>query len=112
MADALKKIVGLRIRWPTSRLPGFSKQATSPSMQSHPVSNLMVSQQAPKSRSDLHIRRLHSASAAAVTIGTTILEDQEFVSSFITKARQSLALRYRITTSTFDRAGIRYIKGG
>ncbi|KAL1859987.1 hypothetical protein Plec18170_001936 [Paecilomyces lecythidis] len=56
--------------------------------------------------------RLHSASGAAVTIGAAVLEDQEFISNFISKARKNLALCYRIATVTLDNAGIRYIKGG
>jgi len=55
---------------------------------------------------------LHGASGAAVTIGATILEDEEFVSSLIAKARQSLAASYKLATSTLDREGIRYVKGG
>ncbi|KAJ5942018.1 hypothetical protein N7516_002186 [Penicillium verrucosum] len=58
------------------------------------------------------ILRLHGASQAAVTIGTTILEDQAFVSSFTAKARQRLASAYRITTSVLNKEGINYVKGG
>ncbi|KAL2216143.1 1-aminocyclopropane-1-carboxylate synthase [Thermoascus aurantiacus ATCC 26904] len=58
------------------------------------------------------VLRLHGASGAAVTIGATILEDEEFVSSLIAKARQSLAASYKLATSTLDREGIRYVKGG
>ncbi|KAJ5138392.1 Pyridoxal phosphate-dependent transferase major region subdomain 2 [Penicillium bovifimosum] len=58
------------------------------------------------------ILRLHGASQAAVTIGTAILEDQAFVSSFIAKARQVLASTYRLTTSVLDKEGVNYIKGG
>ncbi|KAJ5779703.1 hypothetical protein N7457_007423 [Penicillium paradoxum] len=58
------------------------------------------------------ILRLHGASQAAVTIGTAVLEDQEFVSSFTAKARQGLASAYRITTSFLNKEGINYIKGG
>jgi len=57
-------------------------------------------------------RRLHGASQAAVTIGTAILEDQDFVSSFTAKAKHSLALAYRLTTSVLNKEGIDYIKGG
>ena len=57
-------------------------------------------------------RRLHGASQAAVTIGTTILEDQAFVSSFTAKARKRLASAYRLTTSVLDKEGINYVKGG
>ncbi|KAL1964034.1 hypothetical protein VTN77DRAFT_7580 [Rasamsonia byssochlamydoides] len=56
--------------------------------------------------------RFHSASGAALTIGTAILEDQEFVSSFNALARQRLAASYRLVTSILDREGIRYVKGG
>ncbi|GKZ45598.1 hypothetical protein AbraIFM66951_008263 [Aspergillus brasiliensis] len=57
-------------------------------------------------------RRLHSASTAAITIGTTILEDQDFLRNFTAKSQQSLASTYRIATSTLDRECVRYIKGG
>ncbi|KAJ5505439.1 Pyridoxal phosphate-dependent transferase major region subdomain 2 [Penicillium expansum] len=58
------------------------------------------------------ILRLHGASQAAVTIGTAILEDQAFVSSFTAKARQGLASAYRLTTSVLNKEGINYVKGG
>ncbi|KAJ5567671.1 Pyridoxal phosphate-dependent transferase major region subdomain 2 [Penicillium sp. DV-2018c] len=58
------------------------------------------------------ILRLHGASQAAVTIGTAILEDQDFVSSFIAKTREVLASTYRLTTSVLDKEGINYIKDG
>ncbi|KAJ6099738.1 hypothetical protein N7467_001273 [Penicillium canescens] len=58
------------------------------------------------------ILRLHGASQAAVTIGTTILEDRAFVSSFTAKSRKCLASAYRLTTSTLNEQGINYIKGG
>lgn len=57
-------------------------------------------------------RRLHGASQAAVTIGTAILEDQAFVSSFTAKARQRLASAYQLTTSVLNKEGINYVKGG
>ncbi|KAK4865261.1 hypothetical protein LT330_001884 [Penicillium expansum] len=58
------------------------------------------------------ILRLHGASQAAVTIGTAILEDQAFVSSFTAKAKQGLASAYRLTTSVLNKEGINYVKGG
>ncbi|KAJ5374663.1 hypothetical protein N7517_006669 [Penicillium concentricum] len=58
------------------------------------------------------ILRLHGASQAAVTIGTTILEDQAFVSSFTAKSRRGLASAYQLTTSVLNEEGINYIKGG
>ncbi|KAJ6149097.1 Pyridoxal phosphate-dependent transferase major region subdomain 2 [Penicillium samsonianum] len=58
------------------------------------------------------ILRLHGASQAAVTIGTAILEDQAFVSSFTAKARQRLASAYQLTTSVLNKEGINYVKGG
>ncbi|KAJ5349853.1 hypothetical protein N7541_007580 [Penicillium brevicompactum] len=58
------------------------------------------------------VLRLHGASQAAVTIGTTVLEDRSFVSSFIAKARHSLASGYRLTTSILEKEGINFIKGG
>ncbi|KAJ5840763.1 uncharacterized protein N7525_005951 [Penicillium rubens] len=58
------------------------------------------------------ILRLHGASQAAVTIGTAILEDQAFVSSFTAEARKRLASAYRLTTSVLDKEGINYVKGG
>ncbi|TQB72309.1 hypothetical protein MPDQ_006903 [Monascus purpureus] len=56
--------------------------------------------------------RLHSPSTAAITIGTTILEDTEFTSQFIQKSQESLSRSYRLVTSVFDKEGIQYIKGG
>ncbi|KAJ6090206.1 hypothetical protein N7486_009021 [Penicillium sp. IBT 16267x] len=56
--------------------------------------------------------RLHSASQAAITIGATILEDQDFVSSFTAKSRESLAAGYRLVTSILDQGGIDYARGG
>ncbi|CAI7571734.1 unnamed protein product [Penicillium glandicola] len=58
------------------------------------------------------ILRLHGASQAAVTIGTAILEDQDFVSKFTAKSRQNLASAYRLTTSVLNKEGINYVKGG
>lgn len=58
------------------------------------------------------ILRLHSPSQAAITIGTTILEDQDFVSNFTAKSRESLAAGYRLVTSILGREGIDYAKGG
>ncbi|KAJ5168002.1 uncharacterized protein N7482_003596 [Penicillium canariense] len=58
------------------------------------------------------VMRLHSPSQVAVTIGTAILEDQVFVSSFIKKTRERLAAGYRLVTSKLDQEGITYIKGG
>ncbi|KAJ5679730.1 hypothetical protein N7462_007974, partial [Penicillium macrosclerotiorum] len=58
------------------------------------------------------ILRLHGASQAAITIGTTILEDPAFVSSFIAKTRRSLATGYQLVTSTLEKEGINYAKGG
>lgn len=57
-------------------------------------------------------RRLHSASQTSITIGMRMLEDRDFVSRFTAKSRESLAVSYRIITSTLDRDGINYIKGG
>lgn len=57
-------------------------------------------------------RRLHSTSTAAVTIGATILEDREFVSNFFAKSSHHLASTYKITTSTLEKEGINYVKGG
>ncbi|KAJ5303505.1 hypothetical protein N7476_010304 [Penicillium atrosanguineum] len=56
--------------------------------------------------------RFHSPSQAAVTIGIAILEDQPFVERFTAKTRESLAASYKMATSTLDRAGINYVKGG
>ncbi|KAJ6017362.1 hypothetical protein N7451_000741 [Penicillium sp. IBT 35674x] len=58
------------------------------------------------------ILRLHSPSQAAIAIGTTILEDQNFVSSFTAKSRKSLAAGYRLATSILNQEGIEYAKGG
>ncbi|KAF7591387.1 hypothetical protein BBP40_001613 [Aspergillus hancockii] len=58
------------------------------------------------------ILRVHNTSAASTTIAATILEDQAFISQFNQKSHRSLASTYRIVTSTLDREGINYIKGG
>ncbi|CAI7576366.1 unnamed protein product [Penicillium manginii] len=58
------------------------------------------------------VLRLHGASQAAITIGTAILEDQDFVKSFLAKSQASLAAGYRLVTSTLREAGINYMKGG
>ena len=57
-------------------------------------------------------RRLHSASSVAVEIGTAILEDESFLSSFFERARQRLALSYQLVTSILDKERIKYVKGG
>ncbi|KAJ5976205.1 hypothetical protein N7481_009912 [Penicillium waksmanii] len=58
------------------------------------------------------VLRLHGASQAAITIGTAILEDQDFVQGFLAKSQASLAAGYRLVTSTLREAGINYMKGG
>ncbi|PIG85776.1 aspartate aminotransferase [Aspergillus arachidicola] len=58
------------------------------------------------------ILRLHNASTASITVGATILEDQDFITQFTQKSRQSLASTYRIATSILTQEGINYIKGG
>lgn len=60
----------------------------------------------------IKIRRLHGPSQAAITIGTAILGDQEFVDSFMAKSQASLATGYRLATSTLERENINYVKGG
>ncbi|KAL4743627.1 pyridoxal phosphate-dependent transferase [Aspergillus similis] len=56
--------------------------------------------------------RFHSPSSTAETIGTAILQDEDFVSRFIEKSRRDLAHSYRIATSILDQMGINYLKGG
>ncbi|KAJ5088830.1 hypothetical protein N7456_012446 [Penicillium angulare] len=56
--------------------------------------------------------KMASPSQAAVTIGTTILKDQDFVSTFTAKSRESLAANYRLITSLLNQEGINYIKKG
>ena len=56
-------------------------------------------------------RRLHNPSAAAVTIGTAILEDTDFVAQFTAKSQQHLASTYAIVTATLNQEGIHYVKG-
>lgn len=57
-------------------------------------------------------RRLHGPSQSAVTIGTAILEDEQFVKEFTAKSRKSLAEGYRIATSTLSSEGIDFAKHG
>ncbi|CBF75574.1 hypothetical protein AN3704.2 [Aspergillus nidulans FGSC A4] len=56
--------------------------------------------------------RFHSPSSAAETIGTAILQDEDFVSRFIERSRRDLAHSYSIATSILDQEGINYVKGG
>ncbi|XHG01557.1 hypothetical protein AWENTII_004933 [Aspergillus wentii] len=88
-------------------LYGFSKDFASGGLHL----GFLVSQNTELRQACQAILRLHSVSTAAVTIGTTILEDQQFLSEFTTKSQQSLASAYRLTTATFDREGIRYVQG-
>ncbi|GLA36365.1 hypothetical protein AnigIFM63309_002463 [Aspergillus niger] len=89
-------------------LYGFSKDFASGGLHL----GFLVTQNKPLRQSCNAILRLHSASTAAVTIGTTILEDQDFLHDFTAKSQQSLASTYRIATSTLDREGINFIRGG
>nr|XP_001391005.2 aspartate aminotransferase [Aspergillus niger CBS 513.88] len=89
-------------------LYGFSKDFASGGLHL----GFLVTQNKPLRQSCNAILRLHSASTAAVTIGTTILEEQDFLRNFTVKSQQSLASTYRIATSTLDREGINYIRGG
>ncbi|KAI9038160.1 1-aminocyclopropane-1-carboxylate synthase [Aspergillus affinis] len=57
-------------------------------------------------------RRLHHPSTTTQAIGATILEDQVFVTNFMEKSKEDLAKTYHIVTSTLDREGINYVKGG
>ncbi|KAL5000447.1 pyridoxal phosphate-dependent transferase [Aspergillus recurvatus] len=56
--------------------------------------------------------RFHSPSSAAETIGTAILQDEDFVSRFIERSRRDLARSYQIATSILDQEAISYVKGG
>ncbi|KAL4952636.1 pyridoxal phosphate-dependent transferase [Aspergillus filifer] len=56
--------------------------------------------------------RFHSPSGTAEQIGTAILQDQEFIHSFIDKSNRDLAFAYRLATSVLDEASIEYVKGG
>ncbi|GLA68676.1 hypothetical protein AtubIFM55763_005418 [Aspergillus tubingensis] len=89
-------------------LYGFSKDFASGGLHL----GFLITKNKPLRHSCNAILRLHSASTAAVTIGTTILEDQDFVRDFTAKSQQSLASTYRIATSTLAREGINYLKGG
>ncbi|PLN75285.1 1-aminocyclopropane-1-carboxylate synthase [Aspergillus taichungensis] len=57
------------------------------------------------------VMRLHNPSAAAVTIGTAILEGTDFIAQFTTKSQQHLASTYAIVTATLTQEGINYVKG-
>ncbi|PYI11560.1 aspartate aminotransferase [Aspergillus sclerotiicarbonarius CBS 121057] len=89
-------------------LYGFSKDFASGGLHL----GFLISQNAPLRQSCKAILRLHNACSAAITIGTTMLEDRAFIHAFTAKSQQSLASTYRIATSTLDREGIKYIKGG
>lgn len=58
------------------------------------------------------VLRFHGASQAAITIGSAILEDQEFVEAFLAKSQASLSASYRLVISTLEVEGISYAKGG
>ncbi|RAL03782.1 aspartate aminotransferase [Aspergillus ibericus CBS 121593] len=87
---------------------GFSKDFASGGLHL----GFLISQNASLRQSCKAILRLHNASSAAITIGTAILEDRTFVHAFTAKSQKALASTYRIATSTLDREGIKYIKGG
>ncbi|PWY94420.1 aspartate aminotransferase [Aspergillus sclerotioniger CBS 115572] len=89
-------------------LYGFSKDFASGGLHI----GFLISQNKPLRQSCKAILRLHNASSAAITITTAILEDRAFVHDFTAKSQQSLASTYRTATSTLDREGIKYIKGG
>ncbi|ODM22897.1 hypothetical protein SI65_00486 [Aspergillus cristatus] len=89
-------------------LYGFSKDFASGGLRL----GFLISQNKELRRACQAILRLHNTSTAAVTIGATILEDREFVSNFFAKASQHLASTYKITTSTLEKEGINYVKGG
>ncbi|KAI9372066.1 pyridoxal phosphate-dependent transferase [Aspergillus egyptiacus] len=63
-------------------------------------------------RSCSALLRFYSPSSAAETIGTAILQDEDFVSRLTEKSQKDLASKYRIATSVLDQAGINYVKGG
>ncbi|CAG7916117.1 unnamed protein product [Penicillium olsonii] len=88
-------------------LYGFSKDFASGGLHL----GFLVTENQPLRRACKAVLRLHGASQAAVTIGTTVLEDRIFVSNFVAKARQSLASGYRLTTSILEKEGIKFIRG-
>jgi hypothetical protein len=55
---------------------------------------------------------LHNVSELAVTAAATMFEDTEFISQFTAKSQHLLAKTYRIITSTLDKEGIKYARGG
>ncbi|EYE91065.1 pyridoxal phosphate-dependent aminotransferase [Aspergillus ruber CBS 135680] len=89
-------------------LYGFSKDFASGGLRL----GFLISQNGELRRACQAILRLHSTSTAAVTIGATILEDRQFVSDFFAKSSQHLTSTYKITTSTLEKEGINYVKGG
>ncbi|KAL2853786.1 pyridoxal phosphate-dependent transferase [Aspergillus pseudoustus] len=89
-------------------LYGFSKDFASGGLHL----GFIVSHNAELRRSLSAIVRFHGPSSAVETIGTAILQDEEFVAEFTEKSRRDLAYSYRIATSILDEAAISYIKGG
>jgi 1-aminocyclopropane-1-carboxylate synthase len=57
------------------------------------------------------IFRFHNPSGVSVAIGTAILEDQDFVKSFISLSRERPSQAYRYATTTLAEAGISYHGG-
>ncbi|KAG2418071.1 hypothetical protein HFD88_001171 [Aspergillus terreus] len=60
----------------------------------------------------VRLGRLHNVSELAVTAAATMFEDTEFISQFTAKSQHLLAKTYRIITSTLDKEGIKYARGG
>ncbi|KAL4750165.1 hypothetical protein BDW72DRAFT_176496 [Aspergillus terricola var. indicus] len=89
-------------------LYGFSKDFASGGLHL----GFIISQNFELRRACSAMLRFHSSSSAAETIGTAILQDEDFVSRFVEKSRRDLAHSYRIATSILDQDGINYVKGG
>ncbi|KAL2865539.1 pyridoxal phosphate-dependent transferase [Aspergillus lucknowensis] len=87
-------------------LYGFSKDFASGGLRL----GFIVSHNAELRRALSAVVRFYSPSAAAETIGTAILQDEEFVEKFTERSTQDLAYSYRIATSILDQEGINYNK--
>ncbi|KAL4968004.1 pyridoxal phosphate-dependent transferase [Aspergillus stella-maris] len=89
-------------------LYGFSKDFSSGGLHL----GFTISYNAELRRACSSMLRFHSPSGTAEQIGTAILQDQYFLTSFIEKSNRDLEFSYKLATSVLDEAGIEYVKGG
>ncbi|KAF2012800.1 PLP-dependent transferase [Aaosphaeria arxii CBS 175.79] len=59
----------------------------------------------------LNVIRFHSTSGPSIAIATAMLEDREWVRSFIGKSRERLADTYKFVIGRLNEIGIKYLRG-